>query len=85
MDIRRATFGAAIRLAIVLSSIAAAITLGLDAVGEVPRSALVLGVMVIGFAASWVQTGRAGRTADRHLDRHLGHRVAVVPVRHPVG
>lgn len=81
MEVRRATFGAAIRLAIVLSAIAAAVALGLDAVGEVSRPAIVLTVIVVGFVTSWVETGRAARSSAE-ARRH--HRVAVVHVRHPV-
>jgi hypothetical protein len=80
MEIRRATYGAAIRVAIVLSTIAVVVAWGLEAVGDVPRVALVLAVIVVGFAASWVQTGRITRSARRRGAR----RVVVVPVRHPV-
>lgn len=82
MDIRRATFGAAIRLACVLSIIAVAAALGLEAIGEISRPAIVLTVMLVGFVASWVTTGRAARSS---VQRHRHHRIAVVPVRHPVG
>ncbi len=82
MDIRRGTYEAAIRLAIVLSTIATIVALGLDATGEVSRPAIVLGVIVIGFVASWVQTGRAARSS---IPRTRQHRVAVVRVRHPIG
>jgi hypothetical protein len=46
----------------------------LSAAGDVPQGALVAAVMVVGFVASWVQTGRVARV-------HHEHRVAVVPVR----
>lgn len=82
MDIRRATYGAAVRLAIILSVIAAAVALGLDATSEISRPVIVLTVIVVGFVASWVETGRAARASAQ---RHRHHRVAVVPVRHPVG
>lgn len=80
MDIRRNTYLAAIRLAVVLSTIAAAVALGLDAGGYVSRPAIVLTVIVVGFVTSWVETGRAARSP---IEGHR-HRVAVVPVRHPV-
>jgi hypothetical protein len=79
MDVRRVTYGAAIRLAIVLSAIAAVVALGLDTVGGVPPAALVLAVIVVGFVTSWVQTDRIARSAQRRA-----HRVAVVPARHTV-
>jgi hypothetical protein len=81
MEIRRATFGAAFRLAIVLSTIAAAVALGLESIGEVSRPAIVLTVIVVGFVTSWVETGRAARSS---IEARRHHRVAVVHVRHPV-
>jgi hypothetical protein len=81
MELRRATFGAAVKLAMVLSVAAAAIALGLDAIGDVSRTGLVLAVMLVGFVASWVQTGRV-RRSEAH---HSAHRLTVVPLRHPVG
>jgi len=81
MELRRRTFGAAVRLAAALSVVAAALALGLDAAGGFSQTALVLTVMVVGFVASWVQTGRVSRsTAHRSA-----HRLTVVPLRHPVG
>lgn len=80
MDIRRATYGAAVRLAIVFSTIATAIALGLDAVGDVSPTALVLTVMIVGFVTSWVRTGRVARSAARASS----HRMVVVPLRHPI-
>ncbi|HEY5664021.1 MAG TPA: hypothetical protein VIS05_08300 [Ilumatobacter sp.] len=72
---------ATIRLATILSTVAALAALGLDALGGVPDAVVVLAVIAIGFAASWVQTNRATRA----VDRHRGHRMAVVPLRQPVG
>lgn len=81
MELRRRTFGAAIKLAVALSAVATVIALGLDAAGGISQTALVLTVMVVGFVASWVQTGRVSRaTAHRSA-----HRLTVVPLRHPVG
>jgi len=82
MDVRRATYWAAIRLAIVLSTVATVIALGLDAVGDVSPTALVLTVIAVGFTMSWRRTGRIARTAtvpDRVSDRRV-----VVPLRHPI-
>jgi hypothetical protein len=81
MKIRRETLGAAVRLAMVLSIVAAILTIGLDAVGDVSATALAATVAVVGFVSSWVLTGRAAHPAP--AVRH--HRVAVVPVRHRVG
>ncbi len=81
MEIRRTTYGAAIRLACVLSAVAAVLALGWEALGDVSATPLVLAVIITGFVTSWVTTGRASRTAARPV----AHRVAVVPLRHPVG
>jgi hypothetical protein len=80
MQLRWDVLGAAIRLAVVLSVVAAAIALGLHAVGGVSQTALVLTVMAVGFVASWVQTGRISRSTAHHA----AHRLTVVPLRHPV-
>ena len=81
MELRRRTFGAAVKLAVALSAVATAIALGLDAAGGVSQTALVLTVMVVGFVASWVQTGRVSRSTAHHT----AHRLTVVPLRHRVG
>jgi hypothetical protein len=81
METRRATYAAAIKLALVLSVVAAAATLGLDAIGEVSQTALILTVIVVGFVASWIQTGRVSRSAAHRP----AHRLTVVPLHHPVG
>jgi fermentation-respiration switch protein FrsA (DUF1100 family) len=81
MEVRRNTFGAAVKLAVVLSVVATAIALGLDAAGGISQTALVLTVMVVGFVASWVQTGRVSRSTAHHT----AHRLTVVPLRQPVG
>jgi hypothetical protein len=78
MEIRRATWSAAVRLALLVSALAAAVTVALSAAGDVPRGALVLAVVLVGFAASWIQTGRIVRAY------RPSHRVLVVPVRRRV-
>jgi hypothetical protein len=80
MDIRRATYWAAIRLAVVLSAAAALVALGLDAIGDVSSTTLVLTVIIVGFFSSWVRTRRVARLAQRRDS----HRVVVVPLRHPI-
>ncbi len=81
MDIRRARFGAAVRLAMLLSLAAAALTIALEASGDVSPIRLVSVVMIVGFVSSWVVTGRVARSG--HAVAH--HRVAVIPLRHHVG
>ena len=50
---------ATLRLAAFLSVIAVLVVAALAAVVEVPTTAVVLTVIVIGFAASWVHSGRS--------------------------
>ncbi len=61
MDLRRRTWIAALRLAAVLSVVAGAVAAGVSALGDVPQAAVVLPVIVVAFAASWIQTGRIRR------------------------
>ena len=61
MEISRRTWIAAIKLATVISAVAALIAIGASSVGEVSALALVVPVVVVAFAASWVQTGRVQR------------------------
>ncbi len=74
MELRKATWSAALRLAFVVSGLAAIVAVALSAAGHVSPPALIAAVMVIGFTASWVQTGRVARV-------HHEHRVVVVPTR----
>ncbi len=82
MNTRRATLGAAVKLAIVLSTVAALLALGIDAVGDVSTTAMVATVAVVGFVSSWVLTGRVARATVPVAPRH---RVATVRLRQPVG
>lgn len=79
MELRRELFGPAVKLAMALSVVAGAIALTLGTVGGASRMVLVLAVILVGFVASWVQTGRVWRSNAEP------HRLAVVPFRHPVG
>jgi len=81
MEIRRATYGAAIRLAMTLSVIASVVAMGIHAVGGVSTVNLVAVVAVVGFTMSWVQTGRVRRAVVTRST----HRVTVMPVRQPIG
>ena len=78
MDDRRTTWGAAIRLAITLSVFAAIVAAILHSIGILSQPTIVLGVIVIGFATSWVRTGRL---EQRRTLQHHAHRHATVPVR----
>ena len=79
MEISRGTWVAAIKLAAMFSVVAAVLTLGLTAIGDISPVALIASVVIVGFATSWVVTGRATHAS------HSPHRVAVVPLRHHVG
>ena len=81
MEIRRATYGAAIRLAAMFSVVAAVVALATQAVGGVSTFGLVAAVAVVGFTMSWVQTGRV----QRSVVAGPSHRVTVMPTRQPIG
>ena len=70
MDLQRRTWSAAVRLAVVISVLAAALAVAVQAAGDVPQVAVVLPVMAIAFTASWIQTGRVRR--EPAPVRHLG-------------
>ena len=63
MDISRRTWIAAIKLAVVISTIAALVAVAVSTVGQIPDAVIVVAVAVVAFAASWVQTGRVRSTA----------------------
>lgn len=72
MEISRRTWAAALKLAVVVSLVAALIAIAVSALGDVPAAAVVLPVVVIAFTLSWVQTGRVMRTVEigTPRDRH---------------
>jgi hypothetical protein len=81
MNTRRATFGAAVRLGFVLSTVAALLVLVIESIGDVTPAAMAATVAAVAFVTSWSLTGRVARTvpvASRH-------RVSVVHLRQPVG
>lgn len=77
---RRRSISPTIRLAAGFSVVATFVALVLDTVGEVSRPGMAVTVAAVGFAMSWVQSGRQGLTDDRSF-----HRLAVVPLRQPAG
>ena len=64
MEISRRTWAAALKLAVVMSLVAALVAVAASALGDVPAAAIVLPVVVIAFTLSWVQTGRVMRTVE---------------------
>jgi hypothetical protein len=81
MNTRRDLFGAAVRLGFVLSTVAVILTLIVSTLGDVSPAAMAGTVAAVGFATSWVLTGRIARPAP--VRSH--HRVSVVHLRQPVG
>ncbi|MFT4659120.1 MAG: hypothetical protein ACJAXA_001860 [Candidatus Aldehydirespiratoraceae bacterium] len=63
MEINRRTWTAAVKLAVVLSVLAAAVASAISLLGEVPQAAVVLPVIIVAFGASWIQTERIRRRA----------------------
>jgi len=63
MEISRRTWNAAIKLAVVLSALAALVAFAVSRASNVPQAAVVLPVIVVAFAASWIQTERIRRQA----------------------
>lgn len=61
MELRRRTWIAALKLAFVMSTVAALVAVAVSSVGEVSPVAVVLPVIIVAFVASWVQTGRVRR------------------------
>lgn len=81
MNTRRELFGAAVRLGVVLSTIAAVVTLIVSSIGDVSPAAMAGTVAAVGFVTSWVLTGRLAQPAQLRSQ----HRVSVVHLRQPVG
>lgn len=61
VELRRRTWVAALRLALIVSVVGAVIAIVASLAGDVAQAAIVIPVIVVGFAASWVQTGRVQR------------------------
>lgn len=74
MEVSRRTWTAAVKLAAVLSALAAVIAFVVSRLGDVPEAAVVLPVIVVAFVASWLQTERIRRRAIADM--------VIVPVRH---
>lgn len=77
MEITRRSWAAAVKLAVVLSVLAAALAWAAFRIGGVPQFAVVVPVSVVAFVASWIQTGRIHRRAGAGAD------MVPVPAQHP--
>jgi hypothetical protein len=61
VELSRRTWNAAVKLAIVMSIVAALVAVTLTSTRDVPQAAIVLPMIVIAFTASWIQSGRMRR------------------------
>jgi hypothetical protein len=61
VDIDRRTWNEAVKLAVLISIVAGLAAVVVSAAGSIPQAAIVLPVIVVAFAASWIQTGRIRR------------------------
>lgn len=64
VDLTRRTWMAAVRLAMIVSVVAATLAVVASTVSDLPEAAIVLPVIVVAFSASWVQTARIRREAE---------------------
>lgn len=67
VDIDRRTWNEAVKLAVLISIFAGLAAVVASAAGSVPQAAIVLPVIVVAFAVSWIQTGRVRREAPAKL------------------
>ena len=67
MELSRRTWTAAVKLALVVSTLAALLAIAATSMGDVPQLAIVLPVIVVAFTLSWIQTGRVRRRATSDL------------------
>jgi hypothetical protein len=65
VDIDRRTWTEAVKLAVLISIVAGLAAVVASAAGSIPQAAIVLPVIVVAFAASWIQTGRIRRETAR--------------------
>jgi hypothetical protein len=70
VELSRRTWQAAVKLAVIISVVAALIVVAVA--DSVPQSAIVLPVIVVAFTASWVQTGRVQRNAAVTVRQRAG-------------
>lgn len=56
-------FGAAVRLALVISAVAAVLAVTLESFGQLSTARFVSFVFAVGFVASWMVTGRVAERA----------------------
>ena len=64
MNVRREMYAAAVRVALVLSFVAAVLAVAAESIGELSAMRFATAVAVVGFVTSWMVTGRIERTAE---------------------
>jgi len=62
---------AVIELAVVVSAVAAVFAIGMSLAWDASQAAIVIPVIVAGFAASWTMTGRMQPSRVRHSGTHV--------------
>ncbi|WP_148288684.1 hypothetical protein [Ilumatobacter nonamiensis] len=80
MEISRRTWTAAVKLAVIVSVLAAGVAFGVSHLGEVPQAAVVVPVIFVAFAASWVQTDRIRRQAQSDVSIRTSRAPATVTI-----
>ena len=71
VELDRRTWNAAVKLAVTVSLIGVLVAMVAERAADVPQFAIVLPVMIIGFVASWVQTGRVRRAEAPVRREHI--------------
>lgn len=61
---------AVVKLAVIISAVAALVAVVVSTASDVPQAAIVLPVIVVAFVASWVQTSRARASRPRVRATH---------------
>lgn len=62
VELSRRTWIAAVKLAAVISVVAAVVAIVVSSIGDVSHATIVAPVIIVAFIASWVQTGRVLRS-----------------------
>jgi len=83
MGLSRRTWTAAVRLALVISTVAALAAVLVSSFGHVPHAAIVLPVILVAFVASWVQTTRLQQEQEQLRTETVAVRTAARAV--PIG
>ena len=69
MELEHRTWVAAVRLAVSASIAAVIFAIAVSSLGDVPHAAIVLPVIIVAFAASWIRTGRLREQPMAHAGK----------------